>query len=32
VDTHRSAILRKLGLASMADLVRYAIRERIVEP
>jgi DNA-binding NarL/FixJ family response regulator len=32
VDTHRSAILRKLGLSSMADLVRYAIRQRIVEP
>jgi DNA-binding NarL/FixJ family response regulator len=32
VDTHRSAILRKLGLSSMADLVRYAIRQRLVEP
>jgi DNA-binding NarL/FixJ family response regulator len=32
VDTHRSAIMRKLGLASMADLVRYAIRNRLVEP
>jgi DNA-binding NarL/FixJ family response regulator len=32
VDTHRSAIMRKLGLASMADLVRYAIRHRLVEP
>lgn len=32
VDTHRSAIMRKLGLDSMADLVRYAIRNRLVEP
>jgi DNA-binding NarL/FixJ family response regulator len=32
VDTHRSAIMRKLGLASMAGLVRYAIRNRLVEP
>jgi DNA-binding NarL/FixJ family response regulator len=32
VDTHRAAILRKLGMSSMADLVRYAIRHRLVEP
>jgi DNA-binding NarL/FixJ family response regulator len=32
VDTHRSSIMRKLGLSSMADLVRYAIRNRLVEP
>ena len=32
VDTHRAAIMRKLGLSSMADLVRYAIRNRLVEP
>jgi DNA-binding NarL/FixJ family response regulator len=32
VDTHRAAIMRKLGMSSMADLVRYAIRHRIVEP
>jgi DNA-binding NarL/FixJ family response regulator len=32
VDTHRSAIMRKLRLSSMADLVRYAIRNRLVEP
>jgi DNA-binding NarL/FixJ family response regulator len=30
VDTHRAAIMRKLGIDSMADLVRYAIRHRIV--
>ncbi len=32
VDTHRAAIMRKLGLRSMADLVRYAIRHRLVDP
>ena len=32
VDTHRAAIMRKLGMTSMADLVRYAIRHRLVEP
>jgi DNA-binding NarL/FixJ family response regulator len=32
VDTHRAAIMRKLGMTSMADLVRYAIRHRFVEP
>lgn len=32
VETHRSSILRKLGCASMTDLVRYAIRHQIVQP
>jgi DNA-binding NarL/FixJ family response regulator len=32
VDTHRAAIMRKLGMSSRADLVRYAIRHRLVEP
>jgi DNA-binding NarL/FixJ family response regulator len=32
VDTHRAAIMRKLGMSSMADLVRYAIRHHLVEP
>jgi DNA-binding NarL/FixJ family response regulator len=31
VETHRAAIMRKLGLESLSDLVRYAIRKRIVE-
>jgi DNA-binding NarL/FixJ family response regulator len=31
VETHRSNIMRKLGLGSLADLVRYAIRNKIVE-
>ncbi|MEO7725163.1 MAG: LuxR C-terminal-related transcriptional regulator [Chthoniobacterales bacterium] len=32
VETHRAALLRKLGLRSVADLVRYAIRNSIIEP
>jgi DNA-binding NarL/FixJ family response regulator len=31
VETHRAAILRKLNLASTASLVRYAIRNNIVQ-
>ena len=32
VDSHRTAVMRKLKLGSAAGLVRYAIRNRIVEP
>jgi DNA-binding NarL/FixJ family response regulator len=32
VETHRAAIMRKLNLGSSASLVRYAIRNKIVEP
>ena len=32
VETHRAAIMRKLKLDSVADLVRYAIRNKIVQP
>ena len=32
VHTHRASIMRKLGMTSMADLVRHAIRHRLVEP
>jgi DNA-binding NarL/FixJ family response regulator len=32
VETHRATIMRKLNLASSAELVRYAIRNQIVEP
>jgi len=32
VETHRSAIMRKLGLQSITDLVRYAIRNKIIQP
>ena len=31
VETHRTAIMRKLNLHSLADLVRYAVRNRIVQ-
>jgi DNA-binding NarL/FixJ family response regulator len=31
VETHRAAIMRKLDASSTADLVRYAIRNKIVE-
>ena len=31
VETHRATIMRKLQIASSADLVRYAIRNKIVE-
>jgi two-component system response regulator NreC len=31
-ETHRANILRKLNLDSVADLVRYAIRNNLIEP
>lgn len=31
-ETHRAAIMRKLALANFSDLVRYAIRNHIIEP
>jgi len=31
VETHRSNLMRSLGLDSMSDLVRYAVRNRIIE-
>ena len=31
-ETHRSNIMRKSGLGSLAELVRYAIRNRIIDP
>jgi two-component system, NarL family, response regulator NreC len=31
-ETHRASILRKLNLDSVASLVRYAIRNKIIEP
>lgn len=30
VETHRAAAMRKLGLSTTAELVRYAIRERLI--
>lgn len=32
VDAHRTNIMRKLRLQSVSDLVRYAIRNKIVQP
>jgi DNA-binding NarL/FixJ family response regulator len=32
VDAHRAKIMRKLRLRSVSDLVRYAIRNKIVQP
>ena len=32
VETHRAAAMRKLGLSSIADLVRYAIRTKLILP
>jgi DNA-binding NarL/FixJ family response regulator len=32
VETHRAAIMRKLELTSMAALVRYAMRNKLIEP
>jgi len=31
VETHRAAVMRKLGLSSSADLVRFAVRNNIIE-
>jgi DNA-binding NarL/FixJ family response regulator len=31
VETHRSNIMRKMGFRSLADLIRYAIRNNIVD-
>ncbi|MDW8343702.1 MAG: response regulator transcription factor [Verrucomicrobiae bacterium] len=32
VETHRAALMRKLGLRDVTDVVRYAVRNRIIEP
>jgi DNA-binding NarL/FixJ family response regulator len=32
VESHRSAIMRKLDFKSITDLVRYAIRNKLIEP
>jgi two-component system response regulator NreC len=31
VETHRSSLMKKLGLKNQTDLVRYAIRENIID-
>jgi len=30
VETHRAAVMRRVGAGSIADVVRYAVRNRIV--
>lgn len=32
VQTHRATIMRKLNVRSIAELVRYAVRNKIIEP
>jgi DNA-binding NarL/FixJ family response regulator len=32
VETHRATVMRKLNLTSSAGLVRYAVRNKIIEP
>ena len=32
IETHRAAAMRKLGVSSTAELVRYAVRNKLVEP
>jgi DNA-binding NarL/FixJ family response regulator len=32
VETHRASVMRKLNLSTTTQLVRYAIRNQIVEP
>jgi DNA-binding NarL/FixJ family response regulator len=31
VETHRASVMKKLGLRSVSGLVRYAIRNQIIE-
>ena len=31
-ETHRSTLMRKLNLRNTADVVRFAIRNQIIEP
>jgi DNA-binding NarL/FixJ family response regulator len=31
-ETHRSNVMRKMGFESLAELVRYAVRNKIIEP
>ena len=32
VETHRASAMRKLGMSSTAELVRYAVRKKLVSP
>jgi DNA-binding NarL/FixJ family response regulator len=31
VETHRATIMRKMGFSSIAELVRYAVRENLIK-
>ena len=31
VDAHRTNIMRRLNIHALAELVRYAVRERIIQ-
>ena len=32
IETHRASAMRKLGITSTAGLVRYAVRNKLVDP
>jgi FixJ family two-component response regulator len=32
VEAHRSRVMLKLSLASVAELVRYAVRNQLIDP
>jgi DNA-binding NarL/FixJ family response regulator len=32
VETHRSAVMRKLGAKSIPELIRFAVRKKVIEP
>ncbi len=32
VEAHRANLMRKMGFSSLSDLVRYAVREKMIEP
>ena len=32
VETHRAAVMRKLELNSLADIIRWAIRNKVIQP
>lgn len=32
VEAHRARVMIKLGFTGVADLVRYAVREKLIEP
>jgi DNA-binding CsgD family transcriptional regulator len=32
VETHRTTLMRKIGVKSIVELVRYAVRNHLTEP